>query len=202
MFTGLIADIGVVARVDETEKGRRFRIEAALADDTLAMGESIAVDGCCLTVVAFGPGWFEVELSHETLERTTHARTAGGVRVNLERAMRLGDRLGGHIVQGHVDGVGTIEAVRAVGEAHELDFRIPDDLGRYVVEKGSITLSGISLTVNRIAGTRVGVTIIPHTWTHTTLGTLTPGAGVNVEVDILAKYVESLTRPAQHMRTS
>lgn len=176
----------------EQDAGIRVRIETPLSDGSLELGESIAVDGCCLTVVAHETGWFETELSPETLARTTFSEPREGHPVNLERALRVGDRLGGHWVQGHVDGIGTLSAIRAVGDMHQLDIGLPAELRRYIVEKGSLAVAGISLTVNQVTDSTASLTIIPHTWEHTTLGRLETGARINLEVDILAKYVESL----------
>ena len=195
MFTGLVADIGTLERATPLATGVRLRIAAALADGELALGESIAVDGCCLTVIAQGPGWFDVDVSHESLACTNLGDKRPGSPVNLERAMRLGDRLGGHWVQGHVDGVGRLAAVREAGESHEIEIGVPAELGKYVVPKGSITVSGVSLTVNAVTGDRIAINLIPHTWTHTTFAQTPVGARVNLEVDVLAKYVESLVAP-------
>lgn len=195
MFTGLVAAIGTLDTVTPLDTGVRLRIATALADGTLALGESIAVDGCCLTVVAQAPGAFDVEVSHESLARTSLGAKPAGAAVNLERAMRLGDRLGGHWVQGHVDGVGTLAAVREVGESHEIEIAFPAELGKYVVDKGSITVSGVSLTVNAVRDGRIAINLIPHTWTHTTFARTPVGSPVNLEVDVLAKYVESLVAP-------
>ena len=194
MFTGLITHVGTFARVTplEQDQGVRVRIESALSDGSLELGESIAVDGCCLTVVAHEPGWFDVELSPETLARTTFSERREGQPVNLERALRLGDRLGGHWVQGHVDGVGVLTRIQDLGDMHQVDIEVPENLQKYMVEKGSLTVSGISLTVNQVADSTASLTIIPHTWDHTTLGRLAAGARIHLEVDILAKYVESL----------
>lgn len=192
MFTGLVAEVGHIESIAKLETGVRMRVAAALADGKLEIGESIAVDGCCLTVIAQSPGFFDLDVSHESLARTNLGEKTPGSPVNLERAMRLGDRLGGHWVQGHVDAVGKLAGVRAVGESHEIRIAVPADLRKYVVEKGSLTVSGVSLTVNAWAGDEITINLIPHTFTHTTLGGLAPGAGVNLEVDILAKYVENL----------
>ncbi len=192
MFTGLISHVGTLTRIEPMEDGRRIRVETSLSDGSLELGESIAVDGCCLTATRFDNGWFEAELSHETLARTAFGDMQEGRAVNLERAMRVGDRLGGHWVQGHVDGVGTLREVRPHGDMYDVDVETPAELARYIVEKGSIAIAGISLTVNRCDGALVGLTIIPHTWEHTTLARLRAGDRVNLEVDILAKYVESL----------
>lgn len=195
MFTGLVAGIGTLDAVTPLATGVRMRIATALADGKLELGESIAVDGCCLTVIAQAPGSFDVEVSHESLACTNLGAKQQGAPVNLERAMRLGDRLGGHWVQGHVDGVGTLAAVRDVGESHEIEIAFPAALGKYVVDKGSITVSGVSLTVNAVREGRIAINLIPHTWTHTTFACTPVGAPVNLEVDVLAKYVESLVAP-------
>lgn len=195
MFTGLVAEVGTLASVTPLASGVRMRIAADLADNQLGMGESIAVDGCCLTLVSQGAGWFETEVSHESLARTNLGEKAAGSRVNLERALRLGDRLGGHWVQGHVDGVGSLVAVRPVGESHEIEVSLPDELRRYVVDKGSLTVSGVSLTVNRLLPHAAAINLIRHTWENTTLGQLSLGSKMNLEVDILAKYAESLLKP-------
>lgn len=192
MFTGLITDVGVWAEYSSLETGIRARIHTRLADGHLEMGESIAVDGCCLTVVKQDRGWFDVEVSHESLARTNLADKKLGAKVNLERAMRLGDRLGGHWVQGHVDGVGTLAEIRPLGESHEIEIEVPPELSKYIVEKGSLTVSGVSLTVNRIVDSRVSINLIRHTWENTSLGTTGAGGKVNLEVDILAKHAEKL----------
>lgn len=183
MFTGIVEEQGRVARVDEEV----LRIEAHTVLQDASLGASIAVNGCCLTLVRSGPGWWEAEMSAETLQRTCLGQLALGERVNLERPVRLEDRLGGHLVQGHVDGVGTI-----IAPGPDLEVEIPADLGRYVVEKGSITVDGISLTVVEATGNGFTSAIIPHTLSVTSLGHKGVGAAVNIEVDIIAKYVERL----------
>ncbi|MDP2292082.1 MAG: riboflavin synthase [Actinomycetota bacterium] len=183
MFTGIVEEMGTVEAFD----GTRLRIAASLVLDDVALGDSIAVNGCCLTLVEQGPGWWEAEVSDETLARTSLRGIAVGAPLNLERSVRLADRLGGHLVQGHVDGVG--EVVRPVPD---LEVRIPSALMRYVVEKGSITVDGVSLTVVRPSADTFTVAIIPHTSAVTTLGGKQPGDLVNIEVDVLAKYVERL----------
>jgi riboflavin synthase len=192
MFTGLITHLGTISAAEPAPTGMRLRIDTSMADGSLVDGESIAVDGCCLTVVSHAAGRFETQLSHETLDRTTLGDLCTGTVVNLERALRLGDRLGGHWVQGHVDGVGQVTAVRRLDEMHEADIQVPPELGKYIVSKGSLTVAGVSLTVNRIADAAVALTLIPHTWNHTTFQYFQAGTRVNLEVDILAKYVESL----------
>lgn len=183
MFTGIIEEQGRVARLDKDVL--RIEAEMVLVDATL--GASIAVNGCCLTLVRSGPGWWEAEVSTETLARTCLASLEAGELVNLERPVRLEDRLGGHLVQGHVDGVGTI-----VEPAPDLRVRIPEELRRYVVEKGSITVDGISLTVVEPVDDGFTAAIIPHTVAVTSLGHKGVGARVNIEVDVIAKYVERL----------
>lgn len=195
MFTGLITHLGRVESIVALAAGQRVRIASNMADGSLRLGESISVDGCCLTVTAQERGWFETELSPETLARTTAAAWQPGTLVNLERALRLGDRLGGHWVQGHIDGVGEIIAVQSLGEVHELDVAIPPNLRKYMVKKGSVAIAGVSLTINRRTRASIGLTIIPHTWENTTLAHLVSGARVNVEVDIIAKHLAALAMP-------
>jgi riboflavin synthase len=187
MFTGIVEELGRV-RSRDTEQGRtRFVFEAALVTDDAAIGDSIAVNGCCLTVVETGGGWWAADAVDETLARTNLGDLAPGDPVNLERPLRLADRLGGHMVQGHVDAVGEI-----LSAAPELEVSIPADLRRYVIEKGSITVDGCSLTVVKPLPQSFTVAVIPHTAEITTLGRKRPGDRVNLEVDMVAKYVESL----------
>ncbi len=186
MFTGLVEELGTVVAV----AGDRVRIGATRVVEDAAIGDSIAVNGCCLTVVALGDGWWEADLSAETRARTTLGGLEPGSPVNLERPVRLADRLGGHLVQGHVDGVGEV-----VDPAPDLRIRLPRALARYVVEKGSITVDGVSLTVVEPLADGFTVAVIPHTAEVTTLGRLRPGATVNIEVDVVAKYVERLVAP-------
>jgi riboflavin synthase len=183
MFTGLVEELGRI----ESIEGDRVRIAATKVLDGVAIGDSTAVNGCCLTVVAFGDGWWEADVSDETRRRTTLSRLQPGDPVNLERPVRLQDRLGGHLVQGHVDGVGEV-----VAPVPDLRVRIPAPLLRYVVEKGSITVDGVSLTVVDVLDDGFTVAVIPHTAEVTTLGLRTPGQGVNLEVDVMAKYAERL----------
>lgn len=183
MFTGIVEELG---RVESFEFGRlRIRCQAVLAD--VELGASIAVNGCCLTVVESGPGWFDADVSAETLSRTSLGTTDPGDDVNLERAVRMQDRLGGHIVQGHVDAIGTV-----VSPVPDLQIQVPADLRRYIVEKGSITVDGVSLTVVKPLDDGFTSAIIPHTAEVTTLGQRQPGDPVNLEVDVMAKYVENL----------
>ena len=183
MFTGIVEELGSVGAVD----GGRLRIDASTVLEDAEIGASIAVNGVCVTVVAMGDGWWEADLSEETLARTTLGDLAPGSPVNLERPVRLADRLGGHLVQGHVDGVGEV-----VEPAPDLAVRMPAGLGRYVVEKGSITVDGVSLTVVEPRADGFTVAVIPHTAEVTTLGRRRPGDRVNLEVDVVAKYVERL----------
>ena len=187
MFTGIVEELGTVLAVEPQGSGVRVRIGAAGVLDGVTLGDSTAVDGCCLTVVAFEDGWFEADVSDETLRRTTLGARRPGDPVNLERPLRVNDRLGGHIVQGHVDAVG--EVVEAVPD---LRVRMPDDLRRYVIEKGSITVDGVSLTVVEPTDDGFTVAVIPHTAEVTTLGARRPGDRVNLEVDLIAKYTERL----------
>ena len=195
MFTGIITDVGRVRSVRQTERDRRYQIETAYDLAGVDIGASISHAGCCLTVVEKGPilgkegGWFAVEVSGETLSLTTLGDWAEGDPVNLERAARLGDELGGHIVSGHVDGVGEVVSVTPEGGSHRVTLRAPAPLHRFIAPKGSIAVDGVSLTVNEVEGDRFGVNLIPHTWDVTTLGRLKPGSRVNLEIDVLARYV-------------
>ena len=189
MFTGIVTDVGRVRAVRDTNRDRRFEIETAYDVATIDMGASISHAGCCLTVVDKGEGWFAVEVSGETLDRTTLGAWREGRRVNLERAARAGDEMGGHIVSGHVDGVGEVLSVTPEGGSHRFRFRAPPPLHRYIASKGSISIEGVSLTVNEVEGEVFGVNIIPHTWDVTTLGQLKPADRVNLEIDMLARYL-------------
>ena len=189
MFTGIVTDVGRVRTVRDTNRDRRFEIETAFDLSTVDIGASISHAGCCLTVVEKGPGWFAVEVSGETLSRTTLGDWREGLAVNLERAAKVGDALGGHIVSGHVDGVGEVLSVESEGGSHRLRIRAPRPLHRYIAEKGSITVEGVSLTVNDVDDDVFGVNLIPHTWDVTTLGGLKAGSRVNLEIDMLARYL-------------
>ena len=189
MFTGIVTDIGRVRSVLQTERDRRYEIETAWDTAGIDLGASISHAGCCLTVTEKGPGWFAVEVSGETLSKTTLGDWGEGDRVNLERAARLGDELGGHIVSGHVDGLGRVVAIEPEGGSHRVHIEAPAPLHRYIASKGSITVDGVSLTVNAVEGQRFEVNIIPHTWEATTLGALNPGDAVNLEIDMLARYL-------------
>jgi riboflavin synthase len=192
MFTGIVQEFATVAAVDHGEDGSILRIDAGRVAQGLRVGDSVSVDGVCLTAIDLAPGALAFEAMHETLERSTLGRLQAGDRVNLEAALRAGEPLGGHVVQGHVDGVGTIASERAEGFSRVLEI-VPDaHLLRYVVEKGSICVAGVSLTVAALTGDGFEVCLIPHTCEVTSLGSLAPGSTVNLEVDILAKYVERL----------
>ena len=189
MFTGIITDIGRVRSVRDTNRDRRFEIETRYDLAGVDIGASIAHAGCCLTVVDKGDDWFAVEVSGESLAMTTIDAWREGRRVNLERPARVGDELGGHIVSGHVDGVGDVVSVAAEGGSHRVFIRAPRPLHRFIAPKGSITVDGVSLTVNEVDDDVFGVNLIPHTWEVTTLGDLLPGARVNLEIDMLARYL-------------
>ena len=189
MFTGIVTDVGRVRAARDTNRDRRFEIETGFDLASLDIGASISHAGVCLTVVEKGDGWFAVEVSGETLAVTTLGDWRAGRRVNLERAARLGDELGGHIVSGHVDGIGEVISVAAEGGSHRVRIRAPKPLHRFIAAKGSITIEGVSLTVNEVEDDVFGVNLIPHTWEVTTLGELKPGARVNLEIDMLARYL-------------
>lgn len=196
MFTGIITDVGRVNRL-EALGDTRVSIATGFDVDGIDMGASVACAGCCLTVVAKQPGELSFDVSAETLSKTTLGAWQEGTRVNLERALKVGDELGGHLVSGHVDGAGRLAARRAEGDSWRLTFDVPDDLARFIAPKGSIAIDGVSLTVNEVTlseagGTQFGVNIIPHTWEATTLGDLADGAAVNLEIDMLARYVARL----------
>jgi riboflavin synthase len=189
MFTGIVTDIGTVREVRDTNRDRRFEIETAYDLSTIDIGASISHSGCCLTVVDKGDGWFAVEASAETLGASTAGEWKVGRKVNLERAARAGDELGGHIVSGHVDGVGQVLSIEVEGGSHRIRIRAPRPLHRYIAPKGSIGVEGVSLTVNEVEDDVFGVNIIPHTWDVTTLGSLQVGSKVNLEIDMLARYL-------------
>jgi len=191
MFTGIVTDVGTLRSVDSSGE-RRFEIATAFDMDSVDIGASICCAGACLTVIEKGAGWFAVEASAETLSKTTLGDWRTGTRINLERALRMGDELGGHIVSGHVDGVGKVAAREASGESVVYKVRAPEDLARFVAAKGSVTVDGVSLTVNAVDGAVFSLNIIPHTLAETTLGDLGVGDAVNLEIDMLARYVARL----------
>ena len=188
MFTGIVTDVGTVARVGRAGD-TRFEIEASFDTSGIALGASISCGGACLTVVGTAPGRFAVDVSAESLSRTTLGEWCEGTPVNLERAMRIGDEIGGHLVSGHVDGVAHVAVRRAEGDSARFRFRAPRDLMAYVAPKGSVALDGVSLTVNEVGESEFGVNIIPHTLANTTFGALGAGCRVNMEIDMLARYV-------------
>ena len=189
MFTGIVTDVGRVRSVKETNRDLRFEIETAFDTATMDIGASVSHAGCCLTVVDKGPGWFAVEVSGETLSMSTLSDWVEGRPINLERAARVGDELGGHIVSGHVDGVGEVLSILSEGGSHRVSIRVPKPLHRFVAAKGSITVEGVSLTVNEVEDDVFGVNLIPHTWDVTSLGGLVVGSRVNLEIDMLARYL-------------
>ena len=194
MFTGLIEDVGNVTTVDRDDDGARLRISTQLAPE-ITEGDSVAVNGCCLTATAVIDDSFETEAMNQTLDVTALGAIDEGSRVNLELSMKAGDRLGGHIVQGHVDGVGEVAAVEDDGFARRIRIDLPAQLLRYVVDKGSLTLNGVSLTVADLGDSWAEVSLIPETLERTNLGEAEPGSKLNVECDIVAKYVERLVAP-------
>ncbi len=194
MFTGLVATTGVVRETDPDAQGTRLAIEAGELTDELAEGDSVAVNGVCLTATSVADGAFSADVMAETLDRSSLGPLQPGDRVNLELPLRAADRLGGHVVQGHVDGVGSVAVLADDGFARIVTVAAEPALLRYVVEKGSIAVDGVSLTVAAVDADGFSVSLIPETLERTTLGTVKPGDPVNLEVDVLAKYVEKLTR--------
>lgn len=191
MFTGIVAAIGTIRAVEPREKGLRLRIEAGrLGLDDVKLGDSIAVNGVCLTAIALEGNTFDVDVSQETIDCTVGLGGPG--EVNLEKSLTLADRLGGHLVSGHVDGVGDVIAFDAVGESWLLRVRVPESLARYIARKGSVAVQGVSLTVNRVAGRDFDINLIPHTLQETTLKHLRAGSRVNLEIDLIARYVERM----------
>ena len=189
MFTGIVTDVGRLRAVRETNRDLRFEVETSFDLSTIDMGASISHAGCCLTIVEKGENWFAVEISGETISLTTLGAWKEGDPINLERAARVGDELGGHIVSGHVDGVGEVVSIESEGGSHRVKIRVPRPLHRFIAPKGSITVDGVSLTVNEVEDDVFGVNLIPHTWDVTTLGRLAPGSKVNLEIDMLARYL-------------
>ena len=200
MFTGIVTGLGTVRAVQPIGAGADMRLviatpvaDAAWADTgKIAVGASIACSGCCLTAVEVGDDWFAATASGETLSKTTLGTWTQGTRVNLERSLRLGDELGGHLMLGHVDGLGRAVSATAENASTRWVFEVPDDLARYIAPKGSVAVDGVSLTVNEVDGRRFGVNIIPHTAAVTGFGTLRPGQPVNIEIDTVARYVARL----------
>ena len=195
MFTGLVADLGTVAAIDAGDEGVRLSVRTTLAPE-ITEGDSVAVNGVCLTATNIADGAFSADVMNESLRRTSLGAVAEGGTVNLELPLRAADRLGGHFVQGHVDGVATVRETREDGFARVVTFDAPAELLRYIVEKGSIAVDGVSLTVSAIDDGSFSVSLIPETLERTTLGAAEPGRPVNLEVDVLAKYVEKLVAHA------
>lgn len=194
MFTGIVTDIGTIEAAED-RGDLRVRVATAYDIATVELGASIACSGVCLTVVDKGPGWFAVDVSHETVSRTAD-QWAQGRKLNLERALKVGDELGGHIVTGHIDGTGTVLTIEPDGESKRIAFSVPAALSAFIASKGSITIDGVSLTVNEVTdesdGTRFTVNLIPHTQAVTTLGALAQGQAVNLEIDVLARYLQRM----------
>lgn len=191
MFTGIIQAVGKVAAVKASGESAQLSIDAGAMDmSDVGMGDSIACNGVCLTVTGLSPSGFLVDVSQETLRVT--AGFAEGSAINLEKSLRLADRLGGHLVSGHVDGVGTVESVRPVDGNREIEIRFPAELGRYLARKGSVTVNGVSLTVNAVEAQRFSINLIPHTLSVTNLNELKQGDKVNLEIDLVARYVERM----------
>ena len=193
MFTGIVTDVGQVREIaDAPGGGHRLAIETAYDTGTISLGASIACSGPCLTVVDKGPGWFAVDVSRETADCTTLGNWRKGTGVNLERALCLGDELGGHLVTGHIDGVAVIEGAEPEGDSLRLTIRCPAELSRFVASKGSVALDGVSLTVNEVAGDAFGINLIPHTLEQTTFADCAAGRRLNLEVDLIARYLARL----------
>ena len=188
MFTGIVTHVATVAKLDRTNGGVRLEMEAIIDLSDVTIGASISHAGCCLTVVGITENRYVLDVSNETLDVTNLGTWEEGTPVNIERALKIGDELGGHIVSGHVDGLAELLSVTQDGDSYRLKFRVPAPLHRFIAPKGSVALDGISLTVNEVEGDTFGVNIIPHTWTYTTLGKTKVGQSVNLEVDRLARY--------------
>lgn len=191
MFTGIITDIGEIIELEQ-RGDLRARIKTAYDTDGIDLGASIASDGVCLTVISLGDDWYDVEISAETVSKTNLDTWSVGKKVNLERALKVGDELGGHIVSGHVDGIAEIIKMEDEGDSTRISFRAPQDLAKFIAEKGSVTLNGTSLTVNEVEGNEFGINVIPHTQQVTTWGTAKVGDMVNLEIDTMARYVARL----------
>ena len=191
MFTGIVTDLGVVQEISG-QGDVLFRIGTSYDTDSIEIGASIAHNGACLTVLETGPGWYTVQASQETLSLTTLSEWVPGRRINLERALRLGDELGGHLVSGHVDGIARLVAIRPENDSVRMTFEAPAALAKFVASKGSVTLDGVSLTVNEVLGGKFGVNVIPHTQEVTSFGAYEEGDRVNMEIDMLARYVARL----------
>ncbi|HRK97945.1 MAG TPA: riboflavin synthase [Alphaproteobacteria bacterium] len=189
MFTGIITAMGTIAKVDETRGDKRFVIDTPWNMDDVPLGASIACSGCCLTVVDKTKNSFTVDVSAESLSKTNLGNWTEGTKINLESSLRFGDELGGHLVSGHVDGVAVLESITPEGDSRRLKIRVPQSLKHFIAPKGSVALDGISLTINEVEDDVFGVNIIPHTWDVTTLGKHKTGEALNLEIDMLARYV-------------
>jgi riboflavin synthase len=202
LFSGIVEEVGSVSAVTDTADGRRLKISAKAVLTDVKLGDSISVSGCCLTVTEFSKDWFTVEATHETLRRTKLGALKAGSRANLERALRVSDRLGGHIVSGHVDGLGSVTAIKQEGFSKVIEFAVDGQLNPFFVEKGSVTVDGVSLTVASLKSgsakeqLKFSVALIPHTMSVTTLGDLKVADAVNIEADLIGKYVARLVLPA------
>ncbi len=195
MFTGIVTDLGTVRAVEKSPDGdTRLEIATSYDTQTIDLGASICCSGACMTVVENGPDWFAVVASDETLSKTSIGKWHKGTVINLERALKMGDELGGHIVSGHVDGVISISELTPEGDSLRFTFEVPQDLKCFIASKGSVTLDGVSLTVNEVEDNRFGVNIIPHTQQTTTFGHKAVGDNVNLEIDMLARYVQRLLK--------
>lgn len=192
MFTGIVTDVGRIAGTQTQDVGRRLTIETAYDTSGIDIGASIACNGACLTVVEKTASSFSADVSGETLDKTTSGRWGVGTQINLERALQAADELGGHLVLGHVDGVGQVVGMEREGDNHRVSIKVPEALKYYVASKGSITVDGVSLTVNEVDDALFGVNIIPHTWDNTSLADIEIGTDVNIEVDVIARYVARL----------
>ena len=193
MFTGIVTDLGEIRSVvSQPAKETRFEVKTAYDLKSIDIGASIAHNGVCLTIVDKGADWYAVEVSAESISKTTLGDWRDGTRINLERAMKVGDELGGHIVSGHVDGVASVVSITDENESKRFVFEAPENLAKFVAPKGSVALDGVSLTVNEVDGRRFGINVIPHTQAVTTFGRLRPGDRVNMEIDMLARYVARL----------
>jgi riboflavin synthase len=197
MFTGIISDLGKIADITKGDAASRIKITTSYATATIGIGASIACNGCCLTVTEKGSDWFAVDASKETLDQTTLGAWKTGSQLNLERALKFEGELGGHLVSGHVDGTGQITAISEEEGSKRYTLAPPPELMRFIAPKGSVTLDGVSLTVNEVGESTFGVNIIPHTQAVTTFGALATGDALNVEIDLLARYVARLMPPAK-----
>lgn len=192
MFTGIIEETGIIKQVVPIAGGKKITISAAKVLENTKVDDSICVNGVCLTVIKMDDNTFTAEAVGETMLKSTLAETFAGNIVNLERAVRLSDRLGGHLVQGHVSGIGTVTKVSHPGENVIVEIELPASCSKYVIDEGSVAVDGISLTIARVNGNKITLSVIPHTWKVTTLNKKTPGSKVNIEIDLIAKYVEKL----------